>query len=106
MGDLKTREDLLARQKRLKRERSMEKGLKYLGDGLTVATKLSGLSSSSSSKQSGLMLSAVSAGLNLGSNVMKDNRQHEAKPERPVWSPPVQNSSTGEFRSVLILGCL
>ena len=98
MGDLKAREELLARQRKLRRERSMEKGLKVAGDVLTVATKLSGLSSSSSSKQSGLMLSAVSAGLNLGSNVMKDNNRKNddggGRPAPVVVTPQHHNGES------------
>ena len=81
----------------------MEKSLKIAGDVLTVATKLSGLGSSSSSKQNGLMLSAVSAGLNLGSTVMKDGRKRGdgggGGGRRPAQAPVVMTPqhNNGEF---------
>lgn len=104
MGDLKMREDLKVRQEKLRHEKSMEKGLKYLGDGLTVATKLSGLGSSSSSKQSGLLLSAVSAGLNLGSSAMKNSRmsdQHAAAVTNPAQTNTGRSFLTDQLRLFL-----
>ncbi|KAL8728543.1 MAG: hypothetical protein Q9181_005311 [Wetmoreana brouardii] len=93
MGDLQMREKSKERQAKMRRHQNLEKGMGYLGQGLGIAGKINGVRSASSSKQSNLLFSAVSAGLNLGGSMMRDTRmsQQDAAAS-PAQQPAVYNN--------------
>ncbi|KAL8698122.1 MAG: hypothetical protein Q9201_006747 [Fulgogasparrea decipioides] len=93
MGDLQMREKSKERQAKMRRHQNLEKGIGYLGQGLGIAGKLNGARSTSPSKQSKLLFSAVSAGLNLGGSMMRDTgmSQHQAAAS-PAQQPAVYNN--------------
>ena len=87
MGDLKMREDAKLRQAKMKRDKRIETGMRYLGHGLGIAGKVNGVRAASPSKQSNLLLSAVSAGLNAGGSMMRDRTSnHHAAAQQPAGS--------------------
>lgn len=72
MGDLRTREKFKQRQAKMKRAKRMETGIHYLGQGLGMAIK-----TASPSKESKLMLGAVSMSLSAGGSMMRDSRRSD-----------------------------
>ncbi|KAL8950861.1 MAG: hypothetical protein Q9222_003138 [Ikaeria aurantiellina] len=94
MGALKMRENFKQQQAKMKRDKRVETGMRYLGHGLGIAGKINGVRTASPSKQSNLLLSAVSAGLNAGGSMMRDSRMsHHQSPAAPAsQQAPVYNS--------------
>ncbi|KAL8716433.1 MAG: hypothetical protein Q9220_000340 [cf. Caloplaca sp. 1 TL-2023] len=78
----------------MKRDKRVETGMRYLGHGLGIAGKINGVRAASPSKQSNLLLSAVSAGLNAGGSMMRDSRMsHHQSPAAPAsQQAPVYNN--------------
>ena len=91
MGDRKMRETFKAQQARLRREKNIEKSVRYLGQGLSVAAGFNKVRSASPSKKNNLMVSAVSLGLSHAASAMKSSRQDHnehaaAAPTGETWA--------------------
>lgn len=93
MGDLKMRENAKQQQAKMKRDKKIEMGMRYLGQGLGIAGKINGVRAASPSKQNKMMLSAVSAGLSFGGSMMRDRSSHQ-HPAAPAQQPAGEYNHT------------
>lgn len=91
LGDLKMREDIKQRQAKAKRDKRIQSGMQYLGQGLGIVAKVNGVRSASPSKQTSTLLSAVSMGLSAGGS-MFGGRNHQAA--APAAQQPAGTSAS------------